>query len=215
MPECKYCGDKVDSKYELCKEHYYDAQDGIIDKCRCGKYKDSEYDQCLECFRKTKSEGQGQKKKKISDSNIKGRLAECIIEEMFMAMDYRVFRFGMENTVPGFSDRYLPKQGDVANQVRKMPDFIIVKDAQIAFIEVKYRTNGDFDFNDFYKSRGKYPYPNAYFILVTPKHIKIQKAELLEKGEDFKYLGSHPDFSTDKDIILQYIEFCKKFFANC
>jgi len=215
MAECKYCGDKVDPKYELCKEHYYDAQEGIIDKCQCGRYKDSEYDLCQECFKKSKSNEHGRKKKKISDNNIKGRLAESIIEEMFLAMDYRVFRFGMENTVPGFSDRYLPKQGDVANQVRKMPDFIIVKDSKIAFIEVKYRTNGDFDFNDYYSNRGKYPYPNAYFILVTPKHIKIQKAEELEKGKGFNYLGSHPDFNTDKEIILQYIEFCKKFFGNC
>lgn len=215
MAECKYCGDKVNLKYDLCKEHYYDAQEGIIDMCKCGKYKDAEYDLCIDCYKQTKSNGQGQKKRKISDSSIKGRLAEAIIEEMFLAMDYRVFRFGMENTVPGFSDRYLPKQGDVANQVRKMPDFIIVKDSQIAFIEVKYRTNGEFDFNDFYKNRGKYPYPNAYFILMTPKHIKIQKAELLEAGENFVYLGSHPDFATDKEIILQYIEFVKKFFGNC
>jgi len=215
MAECKYCGEKVDAKYDLCKEHYYDNQEGIIDKCKCGKYKDAEYDLCIECYKTSKSGSHGQKKKKITDSSIKGRLAETIIEEMFLAMDYRVFRFGMENTVPGFSDRYLPKQGDVANQVRKMPDFIVVKDSQIAFVEVKYRTNGEFDFNEYYRNRGKYPYPNAYFILVTPKHIKVQKAESLEKGSDFVYLGSHPDFATDKEIILQYIEFCKKFFANC
>lgn len=215
MPECKYCG--AESKYDLCKEHYYDAQDGIIDKCKCGRYKSFEYDLCNECFKAQKRQNgdTSRKKKKISDSGIKGRLAEAIIEEMFLAMDYRVFRFGMENTVPGFSDRYLPKQGEVANQVRKMPDFIIVKDSQIAFIEVKYRTNGEFDFSDYYKTRGKYPYPNAYFVLVTPKHIKVQKAEHLEKGQDFVYLGSHPDFLSDKEIILQYIEFCKKFFGNC
>jgi hypothetical protein len=213
MSECKYCG--VENKYDLCKEHYYDAQDGLIDKCKCGKYKDSEYDLCADCFKSSKQNGEGRKKNKISDSSIKGRLAEAIIEELFLALGYRVFRFGMENTVPGFSDRYLPKKGDVANQVRKMPDFIILKDSQIAFIEVKYRTNGEFDFTDYYQSRGNYPYPNAYFVLVTPKHIKVQKASHLEAGGHFVYLGSHPDFASDKEIILQYIEFCKKFFGNC
>lgn len=213
MPNCKYCSIET-PKFDLCREHYYDVQEGIIDKCNCGNYKDIEYDLCLDCY-KNKSKDGSRKKTKISDSSIKGRLAEAIIEEMFIAMDYRVFRFGMENTVPGFSDRYLPKKGEVANQVRKMPDFIIVKDSQIAFIEVKYRTNGEFDFNEYYKNRGKYPYPNAYFILVTPKHIKAQKAESLEKGEDFQYLGSLKDFETDKEIIKQYIEFCKKFFGNC
>lgn len=42
MPDGKYCGSP--SKYDLCKEHYYDAQEGIIDQCTCGRYKDIEYD---------------------------------------------------------------------------------------------------------------------------------------------------------------------------
>lgn len=213
MKNCKSCSAES-GNYDLCKDCYYDFQDGIIDKCPCGNYKDSEYDLCLVCYKKGKNDTGDRKKQKISDSNIKGRIAETIVEEMFLAMGYRVFRFGMENTVPGFSDRYLPKTGDVANQVRKMPDFIVVKDSKIAFVEVKYRTNGEFDFSS-YDKKGGYPYPNAYFILVTPKHIKIQKAEELQKGKDFIYLGSHPDFETDKQIILQYITFCKKFFDNC
>ena len=132
-------------------------------------------------------------------------------------MGYKVFRFGMENTVPGFGDRYLPKYGDVADEVRKMPDFIIVKDSQIAYVEVKYRTKGeqDFDFKSYYTKKGGYPYKSAFFILVTPKHIKVQKASELEKGEKFIFLNKCKDFETDKKVILQYIEFCKKFFGNC
>jgi hypothetical protein len=216
MAQCKYCSETVDKKYELCKEHYYDAEDGIIDECKCGRYKDVEFDLCRDCYKALRSNGDShQRKQRISDSNIKGRLAEAIVEEMFLSMGYQVFRFGMENTVPGFGDRLLSKTGPVAEQVRNMPDFIVVKDSRIAFIEVKYRTNGDFDFYDYYRTRGKYPYPNAYFILITPNHIKIQKAEKLEAGQDFVYLGSHPDFITDKEIILQYKEFCNKFFGNC
>ena len=64
---------------------------------------------------------------RVSDSSIKGRLAEAIIEEMFISWGYRVFRFGMENTIPGFEDRELPKKGGVADEVRKMPGFIVVK----------------------------------------------------------------------------------------
>lgn len=212
---CKSCG-KESGKYDLCKACYYDVEDGKIDKCKCGDFKDSEYNLCMNCYKKSKQNNQEtQKKSKISDSSIKGRLAEAIIEEMFLAMGYRVFRFGMENTVPGFGDRYLPRKGDVADEVRKMPDFIVVKDSQIAYIEVKYRTNGEFDFNSHYTKKGGYTYQNAYFILVTPKHIKIQKASELEKGEDFIFLNKCKDFETDKEIILQYIKFCEKFFGNC
>ncbi|MFP3950476.1 MAG: hypothetical protein ACLFUZ_05325 [Candidatus Micrarchaeia archaeon] len=213
MSKCKFCGEECGT-YELCRSCYYDAQDGEIDKCKCGKYKDSEYALCFDCYKKSNS-GKNYKKSKIHDSSIKGRLAEAIIEEMFISMGYDVFRFGMENTLPGFSNRFLPKKGEVANQVRKMPDFIVVKDSHVSFVEVKYRTNEEFDFKEQYSREGGYPYPNAYFILVSPKHIRIQKASELEKGKDFMWLGSCKDFETDKEIIKQYIEFCKKFFGNC
>jgi len=217
MGTCKSCGEES-GKYDLCKSCYYDFEDGLIDKCKCGNFKDSEYDLCKDCYKKSKQNNkETQKKSKISDSSIKGRLAEAIVEEMFLAMGYRVFRFGMENTVPGFGDRYLPRKGDVADEVRKMPDFIVVKDSQVTYVEVKYRTKGEegFDFNSYYAKKRGYPYKNAYFILVTPKHIKVQKASELEKGEGFIFLNKCKEFETDKEIILQYIEFCKKFFGNC
>lgn len=212
MTECKNCGEES-SKYPLCLSCYYDYEDKKIDKCKCGNYKDAGYELCVECYKKSKSKG-SQKKTHISDSAIKGRLAESIVEEMFLAMGYRVFRFGMENTVPGFSDRVLPRKGVVASHVRKMPDFIIVKDTNIAYIEVKYRTCGEFDFKKYYTQKGGYPYPNAYFVLITPKYIKIQKASELEKGESFIYLGKCKDFETDKSIILKYRKLCMKFFGN-
>lgn len=214
MGTCKSCAEES-GKYDLCKSCHYEFLEGLIDKCKCGNFKDSEYNLCKDCYKKSKQDQDIQKKTKISDSSIKGRLAEAIVEEMFLAMGYRVFRFGMENTVPGFGDRYLPRKGDVADEVRKMPDFIVVKDSQIAYIEVKYRTSGEFDFKSHYTKKGGYPYQNAFFILVTPKHIKVQKASELEKGEEFIFLNKCKDFETDKEIILQYIEFCKKFFGNC
>ncbi|MBI4148923.1 hypothetical protein HY491_00600 [Candidatus Woesearchaeota archaeon] len=121
----------------------------------------------------------------------------------------------MENTVPGFGHRYLPRKGEVANEVRKMPDFIVVKDSQIAYVEVKYRTSGEFDITKYYEEKGGYPYNNAYIILITPRAILIQKASLLKKGERFIYLNNCKDFETDKEIIIQYVGFCKKFFGNC
>ena len=177
-------------------------------KCKkCGKETDKkEYNYCKKCYADPNI---------VKDSSIKGRLAEAIVEEMFLSMDYRVFRFGMENTIPGFGDRSFPLKGNVDSQVRKMPDFIVVKDKEISYIEVKYRTDGIFDFKEEYTKKGKYPYPDAYFILITPKHIKIQKALELEKGKEFIYLDDCNDFETDKEIILQYREFCKKFFGKC
>ena len=153
--------------------------------------------------------------REISDSSIKGRIAEAIVEELFLSMDYKVFRYGMENAIPGFADRHLPKKGAIASKIRKMPDFVVVKDENTHFIEVKYRTSGEFDFIKYYENRGGYPFPEAYVVLVTPKYIKAQKAEKLEKGTGFVWLSQIKAFETDKEIIIKYTKFCQKFFANC
>jgi predicted GIY-YIG superfamily endonuclease len=52
---CAYwsCRREVKGRNYLCSDHYEDLQDKIIDKCPvCGRYKDEEYEFCLECKKK-------------------------------------------------------------------------------------------------------------------------------------------------------------------
>ena len=204
--KCNYCDKECFSKYFICSECNTLKSEDLIDRCRCGNYKDFSNYLCSICEKIIKEKG-------INDYVIKGRIAEAIIEEMFINMDYEVFRFGMENTIPGFGRRKFPRQGDVAHQIRSMPDFVVVKDNKTNFVEVKYRSDDKFLYEEEFGAEN-YPYPEAYLILVTPKHIKVQKIAKLARGEDFVYLNDCPDFQTDKSVILQYIEFCKKFFQN-
>lgn len=186
MASCKTCGKPTKfSHYEFCSEHYI-KQDN-----------------------KTKP-----KKGKINDSLIKGKIAETIIERMFVSMGYDVFRYGMENTVPGFGKKYKFLKGDEINEIHKMPDFIVVGKPGVAYVEVKYRTNGKFNFKKYYQ-KGVYPYPKAFFILVSPNNIKIQIASELIDGKEFIDLEQSKYFKTKKGIVSQYINFCKKFFGNC
>ena len=37
---------------------------------------------------------------------IKGRIAETIIEELFRSLDFQVFSYGMENSIPGIKDLF-------------------------------------------------------------------------------------------------------------
>ena len=41
------------------------------------------------------------KSKKFGDNMIKGCIAEAIAEQMFICMGYKIYRFGVENTIPG------------------------------------------------------------------------------------------------------------------
>ena len=72
---------------------------------------------------------------------IKGRIAETLVEELFLSLRWNVFRYGMENTVPGIVKLLKGVRSEVAETIKKMPDFIIQnpKTDEVFFIEVKFR----------------------------------------------------------------------------
>lgn len=56
---------------------------------------------------------------------IKGRIAETLIQELFPSLGFSVFRYGMENTIPGIMELLKGVRSDVADQIKRMPDFVI------------------------------------------------------------------------------------------
>jgi hypothetical protein len=166
-----------------------------------------------------------EKKKPISRSEnmIKGRLGEALIEGLFLDLGFNVFRYGMENTIPGIMKLLSGVRGDVSTNIRKMPDFVIQhpENKKVYFIEVKFRANETLKLSDLGKD---YPYENCYFVLVSKKHIKClnygELSDLKEFTPESKpnyYLGDRKEFinkKEDKDKIIEYCDFAKKFFAN-
>ena len=148
---------------------------------------------------------------------IKGRIAESLIEQLFERMGYEVYRYGMENTIPGIMKKLASsKPKEVINEIAKMPDFVVKYSNFIHFIEVKFRANGHFDFDDI---GSYYPYKNAYFIVVSKRHIKCLSYSELEEGKKItpnskNYLGNREDFKTRKDTIIQFCKFAVKFFES-
>jgi len=124
------------------------------------------------------------KKKKKIDSNkvieenpwisgvIKGRIAETIVEQLFRSLGFQVFSYGMENSIPGIKDLLKGVRGDVSKNIRQMSYFVVFKDKQAHFIEVKYRANGELKLKDIEQYRD-YPFENALFVLVTKKTYKM------------------------------------------
>ena len=149
---------------------------------------------------------------------IKGRIAETLIQELFLSLNYNVFRFGMENTIPGIMELLKGVRSDVAQEIRRMPDFVIQnRDSKdVHFVEVKFRASGEFSLRDLPEN---YPYTNAYIILVSKRHIKCLTYEELAAGETItppskNYLGSRKEFDLDKKVVVDFCEFALKFFEN-
>ena len=154
---------------------------------------------------------------KFVENMIKGRIAETLIEELFLSLNYSVFRYGMENTVPGIMKLLRGVRSDVATNIRRMPDFVIQnnKNGEVFFIEVKFRKDEVFTFENLDKD---YPYENCYFIVVSKKHIKCVTYEELRAGDAVtptsrNYLGNRKEFELDKEVIIQFCDFAVKFFS--
>ena len=193
----------------------------------CGAYTKFEQGLCLNCYNLKKKEepiqkddltGLSEKDKNYRYNMIKGRIAETLIQELFLTLGYNVFRFGMENTIPGIMELLKGVRSDVALEIRRMPDFVMQNPTtkDVHFVEVKFRASGEFSKKDLPKN---YPYENAFIVLVSKKHIKcITVTELLEGKEisttSHNYLGSRKEFDLDKDVIIDFCKFAIQFFEN-
>jgi hypothetical protein len=172
------------------------------------------------CMTHQKSQGLTKKESRYKEGMIKGRIAETLIEELFLVLGYNVFRYGMENTVPAITKLLHNVKSEVADSIRRMPDFVIQHPTRkdVYFIEVKFRKSGKFDIND--KSLLNYPYQNAYFIIVSKKHIKCITYNELKEGKKITLksmnflLGNRKEFDLDKDVIRQFCDFAVKFFEK-
>ncbi|NMM50748.1 hypothetical protein [Marinigracilibium pacificum] len=196
----------------------------------CGAFSKFEGGLCIDCFKKSKKKnnnveviednenGLSEKDKTYRYSMIKGRIAETLIQELFLSLKYNVFSYGMENTIPGIMELLKGVRSDVATEIRRMPDFVIQNPntKQVYFVEVKFRASGEFKFKDLPKN---YPYQNAFIILVSKKHIKCISVEELNNGEEItptskNYLGSRKEFELDKDVIIEFCRFAVQFFEG-
>ena len=149
---------------------------------------------------------------------IKGRIAETLIQELFLSLGYNVFRYGMENTIPGIMELLKGVRSDVALEIRRMPDFVMQnpKTKDVHFVEVKFRANGEFRYKDL---PSNYPYENAFIVLVSKKHIKCLTVTELKEGKEItssshNFLGSRREFDLDKDVIIEFCKFAVQFFEG-
>ena len=208
----------------------------MADCITCGGYTKFNGGLCYSCFKinektedttvaekKPKIKGKKIKKDKLKENPwisgvIKGRIAETITEELFRSLGFQVFSYGMENSIPGIKDLLKGVRGDVSKNIRQMPDFVVFKDNEAHFIEVKYRSSGTLKLADIEKY-GEYPFENALFVLITKKHIKCISYKELKEGKEItatchSYLGNREEFVTDKNLIIDYCKYAVKFFEN-
>jgi len=196
---------------------------GTIDK-KVYEYSKEKYEKilCRNCQKKIKTPSKSKLKKRNSTNSfdydvVKGRIAETLVEQLFIKLGYGVYRYGMENTIPGIMDLLKGVRSDVSEIIKRMPDFVIQdKQGEVHFIEVKFRGNEKFSIKNIDKD---YPFQNAFFIVISRKHIKCLSYKQLEARKEItpsckNYLGSIKEFETDKKIIIDFCKYAVKFFEG-
>ena len=116
MPECIKCGEPTKFDGGLCY--------------KCYKKGDSKKEISIavkapQKVLSTNDAGLTDKEKNYRYNMIKGRIAETLIQELFLSLGYNVFRYGMENTIPGIMELLKGAKSEVATEIRRMPDFVI------------------------------------------------------------------------------------------
>jgi len=154
----------------------------------------------------------------FSLNSIKGRVAETIIQELFLAHGFNVFHYGMERSIPGIAQLTRKTNGPVRDKIRSMPDFVVQdpRNNRLHFVEVKYRASGQFSIDDI---KGDYPWPHAFFIVVSREHIKCLTYKQLAAGRAItptcnNLLMVRKDLGLDRQLIVRYAQVANRLFTG-
>ena len=154
---------------------------------------------------------------KFSENMVKARIAETIVSEMLQDGGYFVYRFGYEGILQSLIQRGLPKmnKGDIeAEKIRTMPDFVVMKDGDVSFVEVKFRSgNGIGDGLKEWGEKAAKFWPEARLIVVRPcePYFSISTVEQFAQTGELFPLVENRDIAMDGEIIKRYEELVSKY----
>lgn len=148
---------------------------------------------------------------------LKGRIAEQLIQDLFVNCGYNVFNYGLERLHPALSKTLAKNNHRTSKALRFMPDFVVQSNqtGDLFYMEVKYRSNGCFRFDERYKD---YPYRNAWFVIVSPQRIQCIHYKRLAAGYEIspesKYTFSGVrSFHIDKKLLQEYEAYASRMFG--
>jgi hypothetical protein len=155
--------------------------------------------------------------KDYSQNIIKARVAETIIQELFIQNRYNVFNYGMERTMPTLIGKIYHDKSEVSTAIRSMPDFVVqhIDSGELLYVEVKFRTSGCFCIKDLLDN---FPYENAHFVIVSNKTIKCISFKELKAGktivkEDNRHIKAYKCFKLKEESIDRFLIYVNNFFS--
>lgn len=144
-------------------------------------------------------------------------MAETIVGEMLRDGGYFVYQFGYEAVLQNLIQRGLPRmnKGDAAaEKIRTMPDFIVMKEGSVSFVEVKFRSGNGVDTRlKEWAERAARHWPEAQLIIVRPRepYFFISTIQGLADSGRMNPLSQDPNIRIDPEILKQYADLVCKY----
>ena len=144
---------------------------------------------------------------------LKGRIAENLMQELFLSEGYQVFKFGIENNLPYLLQQIKGMGSHQALSLRVAPDLIIFEPISkgIHYVEVKFCSNGVYNLNpkinlDTYIAC----YPNTIFFIVSKHGIlevgieQFRESRKIDLTDQENLISNRSIFNLRPKVIEQF-----------
>jgi len=152
------------------------------------------------------------------ENMLKGRMAESLVEELLKQCDNKVYRFGYEAILQDLTqlEKAFDREGEVGQRISSIPDFIVVNQKKILFVEVKFRTDLTVYLEDIRRMDLVEKFWKAKIILLTTQqpYFRVSNSPYLNKEQEWNWipLKEDPDFEISDDILKQFNELVEKYY---
>ncbi|WP_010182777.1 hypothetical protein [Aquimarina agarilytica] len=150
-----------------------------------------------------------------------GRIAESLIQELFLMEGYQTYKYGLENTYQYLYKQLKYNKTQAAKSLRKSPDLILYNpdSEKINYAEVKFRSTGSFKMNEANYENYEESYPDGYFFLVSPTNIYCIRFEEMRKLKEVNFeecdeylIKNSKHFKLREKSIKHFEEFASVFY---
>ena len=154
-----------------------------------------------------------------SESLLKGRMAETLVEELLKQSGNIVYRFGYEAIVQNLAqlDEKFDRFTEVGERIRLIPDFIVInKKGKPVFVEAKFRWKPEIHKDDYKNFEKINNYWAAQIILVNcweQPYFRIAEPPYFDKNKKLvlKPLLKEKDWNIDQNLYFEYEELVRRY----